>query len=200
MCAMMKDSNCPMGLWGEAVCTAAYCVNRTPTSANGGVTLIQAFEGITPDISHMRIFYSDAYIHRSKLGGAKKLGDHARLVKFIGYLEGVSGYKFYDPNTCTVILSRSPHFLEPTHSDPNPTLSHSGVTSPNVLLDDDEISIASDTEHAPDPDPSPPSHPVSSPSPPLPQSLDEAPTRWLCDRSHIHAPQHLEPANFGAHG
>src|SRR5260221_14768940 len=122
------------------------------------------------------------------------------LVKFIGYLEGVSGYKFYDPNTHTVILSRSPHFLEPTHSDPNPTLSHSGVTSPNVLLDDDEISIASDTEHAPDPDPSPPSHPVSSPSPPLPQSLDEAPTRWLCDRSHIHAPQHLEPANFGAHG
>ena len=56
-----------MGLWGEVVCTVAYCVNRTPT-ANGGVTPIQAFEGITPDISHMRIFYSDAYIHHSKLG------------------------------------------------------------------------------------------------------------------------------------
>src|SRR5258708_7017251 len=121
------------------------------------------------------------------------------LVKFIGYLEGVSGYKFYDPNTCTVILSCSPHFLEPTHSDPNPTPSHSGVTSPNVLLDDDEISIASDTEHAPDPDPDPdpPSHPVSCPvppppSPPLPLSLDEAPTRHLCDCSHIHAPEHWE--------
>ena len=48
---------------------------------------IQAFEGVAPDVSHMRIFYSNAYIHHSKLEGAKKLGDHACLVKFIGWRE-----------------------------------------------------------------------------------------------------------------
>src|SRR5260370_31036756 len=77
MHAMMKDANCPMGLWAEAVCTTAYCLNQTATSANGGVTPIQAFEGITLDISHMRVFYSDAYIHCPKSEGAKKLGDCA---------------------------------------------------------------------------------------------------------------------------
>ncbi len=63
MHAMMKDTECPLMLWGEAISTATYCLNRTATSANGGVTPIQAFEGTTPDISHMRIFYSDVYIH-----------------------------------------------------------------------------------------------------------------------------------------
>ncbi len=46
MHAMMKDTDCPMTLWGEAVCTAAYCLNCMPTSANGGITPFQAFKGI----------------------------------------------------------------------------------------------------------------------------------------------------------
>jgi len=59
--AMMKDRECPPMLWGEAVHTAAHCLNRTPTSANGGITPYEAFEGRTPDISHLRTFYCDAW-------------------------------------------------------------------------------------------------------------------------------------------
>ena len=55
MRVMMKDMDCPTALWGEAVCTAAYCLNCIPTSANGGITLIQAFDGTTPDISVMTL-------------------------------------------------------------------------------------------------------------------------------------------------
>src|SRR5260370_15116963 len=117
MCAMMKETGCPTSLWGEALSTAAYCVNHTATTTNGGVTPIQAFKGSIPDISHMRVFYTNAYIHCPKSQGAKKLRDCACLVKFIRYPEGVSSYKFYDPNTHTIILSCSPHFLE----SPSPT-------------------------------------------------------------------------------
>ena len=112
MHVMMKDTECPLALWGEEVSTAAYCLNRTATLANGGVMPIQAFDGSTLDISHMRIFYSNAYIHQGKAEGAKKLGDHAHLIKFVGYPEGVSGYRFYDPSSCKITLSHSPHFLE----------------------------------------------------------------------------------------
>ena len=63
MRVIMKDTDCPLALWGEAVSMVAYCLNRTATLANGGVMPIQAFDGSTPDISHMRIFYSDMYIH-----------------------------------------------------------------------------------------------------------------------------------------
>src|SRR5258708_31435737 len=149
MRAMMKDANCSIALWGEAVCTAAYCLNRTLTSANGGFTPIQAFEGTVPDVSHTRIFYSDAYIHRSKSDGAKKLGDRARLVKFVGYPEGVSGYKFYDPLTRTTILSRSARFLDFTTSDPTPAPHNPSPEPPNTF-DDDDISIMSNSDHLDD--------------------------------------------------
>src|SRR5258708_22147252 len=92
----------------------------------------------------MRIFYSDAYIHRSKSDGAKKLGDCAHLVKFVGYPEGVSGYKFYDPLTCTTILSRSAHFLDFTTSDPTPALHNPSPEPPNTF-DDDDIACVVDT-------------------------------------------------------
>ena len=207
MHAMMKDTDCPMTLWGEAVCTAAYCLNRTPTSANGGITPFQAFEGVIPDISHMKMFYSDAYIHCSKSDGAKKLGDRACLVKFVGYPDGVNGYKFYDPLTHTITLSHSACILETVTHPPDDTAVNS--------FDDDNVSVTSDFDQhvhppsqMPSPSPSatpslPTSSPISSPipsptpSPPLPP---EPVTRQLRDRSRIHPPSHLEPTDFGAHG
>ncbi len=105
-------------------------------------------------------------------------------------VEGVSRYKFYDPNTCTVILSCSPHFLELTCFNPNHTQSHSDITGPDGPSNDDEINVTSDTEHTldfiPPPIlPSPPSHLASPPVPPppsspLPLSLDEAPFTHTC--------------------
>ena len=144
MHAMMKDTDCPMALWGKAVCAAAYCLNCTSTSVNGGMTPFQAFEGTVPDISHMRVFYANTYIHHSKSEGAKKLGDCACLVKFVGYPEGVSGYKSYDPSTCTIMLSHSPHFLETL---PDPAQLHTHTPRPP---DDDEVSIASNSEQTPE--------------------------------------------------
>ena len=206
MRTMMKDTDCPMALWGEVVCAAAYCLNRTPTSANGGVSPFQAFEGIVPDVSHMRIFYADAYIHHSKSDGAKKLGDRAQLVKFVGYPDGVSGYKFYDPSARTITLSHSAHFLETTDTTPLSPASHS-PNSANTFDDDgDNISITSDPDH---PDPPtmdvpishtpapPPPTPAPSPPPPLAPPI---PPRELCDCSQIRPPPHLDPTEFGAHG
>ena len=122
MRAMMKDHQCPTAFWGEAIHTAAYCLNCTLSSANGGITLLKAFDGEKPDISHLCTFYSDAYIHRAKSLGAKKLGDRASLVKFIGYPDGVSGYKFWDPMTRTMKISRSARFLDDSHSPSPPSL------------------------------------------------------------------------------
>src|SRR5258708_36504845 len=121
MHAMMKDTDCPMMLLGEAICTAAYCLNQTPTSTNGGITPFQAFKGSIPDISHMKVFYSDVYIHYPKSDGVKKLGDHTCLVKFIGCPDGVNGYKFYDPATSTISLSCSTHVLETPNIHPTST-------------------------------------------------------------------------------
>ena len=73
--ALLKDQYCPLSFWGEAASTAAYCLNCTPTSVNGGVIAHEAFFGTVPDVSHLCTFYSNAYIHHAKARGAKKLGD-----------------------------------------------------------------------------------------------------------------------------
>src|SRR5260221_5420743 len=202
MHAMMKDTDCPMALWGEAVCATAYCLNQTSTSVNGGITPFQSFEGRVPMISHMRIFYTNAYIHCSKSKGAKKLGYHAHLVKFVGYPDGVNGHKFYDPSTHTIVLSRSAHFLEnpQTHIPPD-------------TFDDNEVSVISDcidNEHVNSlPPPAPitsipdiPAQPSPSPPPsPIPPSpAPDVPSRQLHDCTRIHPPAQFDPAGFGAHG
>src|SRR5258707_4945252 len=114
----------------------------------------------------MKMFYSDVYIHHSKSDGAKKLGDCACLVKFVGYPDGVNGYKFYDPSTCTITLSCSAHILK--------TITH----APADTFDDDEISVTSDSDHhnhhnhVPTPTMTVPTSPTCTPSPPPPNPLD----------------------------
>src|SRR5258708_8270677 len=65
MHAMMKDQDCPLALWGEAICTATYSLNHTPISANGGVTPIQAFDGTPPDVPLLHVSSRHAHIHHS---------------------------------------------------------------------------------------------------------------------------------------
>ena len=55
----------------------------------GGKTPFEAFFGRKPDVAHMRVWYADAYAHQPKDLGVKKLGEHGRPVKFLGYPEGM---------------------------------------------------------------------------------------------------------------
>ena len=48
-------------LWGEAMNTAIYTLNRCPTKAVEGKTLYEAWIGKKPSISHLRVFGCDAY-------------------------------------------------------------------------------------------------------------------------------------------
>ena len=173
----IKDQDCPLSFWGEAASTTAYCLNHTPTSANGGITPHEAFFGTVPDVSHLCTFYSDAYIHQPKSHGAKKLGDCAILVKFVGYPEGVSGYKFWDPTTCTMKLSQSAHFLDdksPSKPPPSPAPSIAELSNPSPSPEESVSSAPPHDNnmplrHASDPTPPPPSpSPPATPTPPLP--------------------------------
>lgn len=54
--AMLRDSALPPRFWAEAMSTFMYLRNRTPTSANDGVTPYERFYGMKPDVSHIRTF------------------------------------------------------------------------------------------------------------------------------------------------
>lgn len=71
---IMKDMDAPDFLWADAFATVVYAINRTINSRNRSVSPFEAFFGKRPDISHMRVWFSNMFVHRPKDLGARKLG------------------------------------------------------------------------------------------------------------------------------
>ncbi|KAL4178660.1 hypothetical protein AMTRI_Chr13g83390 [Amborella trichopoda] len=52
--SMMGHENISLEFWGEAVLTACYILNRTPTKA-APFTLHKIFTGRTPSLEHLKV-------------------------------------------------------------------------------------------------------------------------------------------------
>ena len=99
--------------WPEAVAVAVYLKNRLPHRAVTGKTPEEAFTGIKPDVSHLRVFGCDAYVLVPE-GERRKLDSKVKRCIFVGYGhdQGVLGYRLYDPATRKFIMSRNVSFNE----------------------------------------------------------------------------------------
>ena len=61
--AMMNEKNLPKSYWEEAANTVIYLMNRCTTSAVHDITPHGKFFRKKPDLSHVYIFNSIAYVH-----------------------------------------------------------------------------------------------------------------------------------------
>lgn len=59
---MIHDQGLPMFLWVEACNTTIYLQNRSPHKAMEDKILQEAFTGVKPEVSHLRIFGSLVYV------------------------------------------------------------------------------------------------------------------------------------------
>jgi hypothetical protein len=89
----------PAVFWGEAVVTAVYILNRSPTKALNGRTLYEAWHGRKPMVSHLRVFGKE-------LGHIGNLDDRSTPGVFIGYAEGSNDYRILDSGTQRVRTTR----------------------------------------------------------------------------------------------
>lgn len=76
--------------------TGTYLHNRTPNSNTNEKTPQELFMTSKPQIDHLRIFGSWAFVH-VPAEKRKKLDDRAQKCKFVGYLGGMKGWRFWDP-------------------------------------------------------------------------------------------------------
>ena len=83
--------------WGEAVVTAVYILNRSPTKALDGMTPYEAWHGRKPAVSHLRVF--GCLTFAKELGHIGKLDDRSTPRVFIGYAEGSKAYRILNPET-----------------------------------------------------------------------------------------------------
>ena len=63
VCSMLADAKLPHKFWAEALSTAAYLRNRSPTIAVEDMTPFEAWTGVKPDVKHLRVFGYTAYAH-----------------------------------------------------------------------------------------------------------------------------------------
>ena len=71
-------------IWDEAINCENYIVNHTPTKVLQGITLEEAWSKIKPDVSHFRVFGSEAWAH---IPDEKQKALHPKREKciFVGY-------------------------------------------------------------------------------------------------------------------
>ena len=110
------------GFWKLAVETAVHVYNRTPLKRAKWKTPIELWMKKKPDVSYFRIFGCKAfvYVHKDK---RSKLEPKAKIMIFVGYEPGSKGYRFWDPSSRTIILSRDVQFDEssfPNRNQPAP--------------------------------------------------------------------------------
>ena len=81
---MLNDAKLPQKFWAEALSTAVYLQNRSPTKSVLGMTPFEAWTGKRPNVAHLRIFGCTAYAHIPK-DERQKLNSKARKCILLGY-------------------------------------------------------------------------------------------------------------------
>ena len=95
--SILASTNLPKELWPEAMRFATVARNRS-WNATQNMTPWEAFWGTKPEITHLRIFGCDAWVHVEKKD-RKKLEPKSELYKMVGYgnSEGMKAYYVWNP-------------------------------------------------------------------------------------------------------
>ncbi len=107
---MMADVSLPKHLWAEAVHTAVYLKNRSP-SASKAKTPFELYYGSMPNIGHLKVFGCAVYAHIPR-DERRKFDSKARKCWLVGYSTSSKGFRLYDSSRSRVILSRDVIFNE----------------------------------------------------------------------------------------
>lgn len=107
---MIHGQEMELKFWGEAVNTATFVLNRTGTSTVVGKTPYELWHGKKARFDHLKPFGTKVYVHIPK-ERRQKLDTKATKCIFVGYDEGVKGYRVWNPTTGRVELTRDVRFV-----------------------------------------------------------------------------------------
>ena len=109
--SMMKGKNLSNAFGAEAINTAVYLKNRSPTRCLDSVTPFEALYGSKTAVNNLKVFGCKAFAHIPK-ENRRKLDAKATKCIFIGYCSKFKAYKLFDPTTHKVFASRDVLFHE----------------------------------------------------------------------------------------
>ena len=91
--SMLKGARLGQEFCAEVVETACYLVNRSPSSTLENKTPHEVWNSKKPYISHLRVFFYDAYVHVPKEKITKLDSKYKRCI-IIGYKDGLKVIRF----------------------------------------------------------------------------------------------------------
>ena len=101
---MLLEASLPKRFWADAVATAVYILNRRPMKALTGKTLFEAWFGHQPNLSHLRRFGCDAYLHVPN-AQQTKLKRKARLCTFLVYVPNTTKqWRLWDGHQQKIVI------------------------------------------------------------------------------------------------
>ncbi|CAL2249603.1 unnamed protein product [Prunus armeniaca] len=109
--SMIFEKGLPNKFWAEAVYTAVYLLNRSPTKALQNKTPIEAWSNIKPSAKPLKVFGCICYVHIPK-EKRHKLEEKFEVGIFLGYSTQSKGYRVYNPKTKKFMITRDVEFDE----------------------------------------------------------------------------------------
>ena len=109
---MLLEARLLESFWAEAVNTAVYLHNRSPRRSLDNMTPYEAWNGIKPDLSHIKVFGCDAYLFvpNEKRG---KLQAKSQKCTHMGYVWNTTKmWRLWDPTGRGVIIGSNVRFEE----------------------------------------------------------------------------------------
>ncbi|KAJ8893700.1 hypothetical protein PR048_006300 [Dryococelus australis] len=129
--ARLFDSGLEKELWGEALRTAMYLLNRSP-SATVDTTPAELWHGKRPDLSNPKLFVS--LIYAKKIEELGKLDKRCDRCIMVGY--ATNGYRLWYSEKREIKLSRDVTFLESTEVSAT-----NNIADTVSLVDSEETSL-----------------------------------------------------------
>lgn len=127
---------------GEAVHTTCYLINRSPSTALNFKTPQEVWTGKPPSYQNLRVFGCPAFFHVNE----GKLEPRSRRGLFMGYPDGVKGYRIWSIEEKKCIISRDVVFNESKlleESKSNEVLEESSTIQDAQL----EVELGTDQAH-----------------------------------------------------
>ena len=108
---MLKMLDLPKSFWAEAVNTAVYLTNSSPSIPLGLDNPEREWKGCYPTYSHLRVFGCKAYMHVPK-NHRSKIDSMTSPCAFVGYGDERYGFMLYDPEKKKVVRSKDVVFFK----------------------------------------------------------------------------------------
>ncbi|UYV70600.1 hypothetical protein LAZ67_7003638, partial [Cordylochernes scorpioides] len=108
----LTESGIPITFWGDAIHTACYLRNKTPSKAIDNKIPEELWSGRESKIGYLKVFGIKSWCSIDDCHRKSKFSPKAKECVLIGYPEGTKGYKVWDFRNDKIYVTRNVRFSE----------------------------------------------------------------------------------------